>query len=479
MKKKLSRSKTALLSILLLFCLFFSGIKGFASTDSALSIQKLTVEYENTPLGIDVKAPHFGWQMSATAGERNLNQTAYQIVVKDLTGNLVWDTKKVSSSKSVGIEYAGSALKAATRYNWIVTVWDQKGASSSGSSWFETGLMNSDPALSAWNGATWIGGSNDDLVLYSSYLAIFDLKYKLTIEKGSTRASFIYGANDSRLMNKYLNIFQVENKKNESYIKIELDISAVDGTENGKAKLNIYRVGYKSTDSPATPLKTFEVQTKFIDNSNKNNEHLVSFSSKFGSISISLDGSSSFITAPAATSTQTPSPGVPQEVMRRIGGNASVVVNPAGSGGDVLCFGMLCDMGFSVDAGQKATFSEVVVSNNRFPNSTLFSENLSGTTSKSIYSAYAADANSGLAITDGKYILSGGNKGTLVIANPSRNSMPMLRSAFNADEKKIAGARLYVTSRGIYEVYLNGKKLGDDYYNPGLTQYNITPLYQN
>jgi len=350
MKKKLSRSKTALLSILLLFCLFFSGIKGFASTDSALSIQKLTVEYENTPLGIDVKAPHFGWQMSATAGERNLNQTAYQIVIKDWEGNQVWDTKKVSSSKSVGIEYAGSALKAATRYNWTVTVWDQKGASSLSSSWFETGLMNPDPALPAWDGATWIGGSSDDLVLYSPYLAIFNLKYKLAIEKGSTRASFIYGANDSRLMNKYLNIYQVENKKNESYIKIELDISAVDGTENGKAKLNIYRVGYKSTDSPATPLKTFEVQTKFIDNSNKNNEHEVSFSSKFGSISISLDGSSSFITVPSATSTQTPPPGVPVEVMRRIGGGASVVVNPAGSGGDVLCFGMLCDMGFSVDA---------------------------------------------------------------------------------------------------------------------------------
>ena len=288
-------------------------LSGFAN--AATVIENLEVEYTKTPLGIDVKAPRFSWQMTGSEGERNLNQTAYQIIVKDLAGNLMWDTKKVSDSKSLGITYAGSAIKATTRYNWTVTVWDQKGASSSNSSWFETGLMNPDPALSAWGGATWIGGSSDDLVLYAPYLAIFKLKYKQTIEKGSTRASFIYGANDSRLLDKYKNIYQVENRKNKSYIKIELDISAVDGTENGKAKLNIYRVGYKSTDSAATPIKTFEIQTKFIDNSNKNSEHIVSLSSKFGSISISLDGSSSFFAVPTATSSQTPPPGVPQEVM--------------------------------------------------------------------------------------------------------------------------------------------------------------------
>jgi len=466
-----NKLRTLLLKTLTLTVLVFS----FSLLANSATVKNLMVEYTQTPIGIDVNVPRFSWQMSATAGERNLNQTAYQIVVKDLTGNLVWDTKKVSSSKSVGIEYAGSALKAATRYNWIVTVWDQKGASSTGSSWFETGLMNPDPALSAWDGATWIGGSSDDLVLYSPYLAIFNLKYKLAIEKGSTRASFIYGANDSRLMNKYLNIYQVENKKNESYIKIELDIAAVDGTEEGKAKLNIYRAGYKDTDSPSVPVKTFEIQTKFIDNTNKNSEHTISFKSQFGNIVLSLDGNASFMVVPATTSTLTPPPGVPVEVMRRTGGGASVNLNPVGSGGNYIPFGMLCDMGFSVDAGQKATFSDVVVSNNRYPNSTLFSENLTGPAFKSIYSA---DANSGLAIANGKYSLTGGSNGAFVVANPSRNSVPMLRTKFNTNEKKIEGARLYVTARGIYEIYLNGKRVGDDYYNPGLTQYNITHLYQ-
>lgn len=54
----------------------------------------------------------------------------------------------------------------------------------------------------------------------------------------------------------------------------------------------------------------------------------------------------------------------------------------------------------------------------------------------------------------------------------------MLRTVFSSPDAEIVKARLYVTSRGIYEVYLNGKRVGDDYFNPGVTQYNKTHLYQ-
>jgi alpha-L-rhamnosidase len=56
--------------------------------------------------------------------------------------------------------------------------------------------------------------------------------------------------------------------------------------------------------------------------------------------------------------------------------------------------------------------------------------------------------------------------------------MPMWRTTFDVKGRKVTAARLYVTARGIYELYLNGKRVGEDYYNPGLTQYNITHLYQ-
>ena len=112
--------------------------------NAAAVVKNLRVEYRTTPLGIDVTQPRFSWQMATTAGERGYAQTAYQIEIKDPKGNVVWDTKRTDNSVSLGITYAGSPLKAATRYSWTVTVWNQAGAKITAGSWFETGLM--DPA---------------------------------------------------------------------------------------------------------------------------------------------------------------------------------------------------------------------------------------------------------------------------------------------------------------------------------------------
>jgi alpha-L-rhamnosidase len=178
---------------------------------AAVVVGNLQVEYRRTPIGIDVEQPRFSWQMNATKGERGYIQTAYRIVVKDAGGNVVWDTQRSKSAVSLGIKYAGSPLKAATRYYWTVAVWNQTGANATGTSWFETGLMNPDPKSAAWSGAQWIGGGDEELVLYSPYLAIFNVRYAQTIAPGSSRASFVYGANDSRLMDKNKNLYQVEN----------------------------------------------------------------------------------------------------------------------------------------------------------------------------------------------------------------------------------------------------------------------------
>ena len=234
--------------------------------------------------------------------------------------------------------------------------------------------MDPAPDSSAWGGAKWIGGGNEDLVLYSPYLAIFDVRYALAIAPGSTRASFVYGANDSRLMDKYKNIYQVENGKDQSYIKLELDISGVNGTPDGKARLHVYRAGYKDTDDPSRPLRTFDISTEVINDANKNAEHLIEFRSTFGQIAISIDGNASFTGAAA------PAPaGAGRGGFGGRGGGANTVnLNPMGSGGNYIPFGMLCDIGFSVGPGQNASFRDVTVRNNRLPNNVLFHEDLAG-----------------------------------------------------------------------------------------------------
>ncbi len=54
---------------------------------------------------------------------------------------------------------------------------------------------------------------------------------------------------------------------------------------------------------------------------------------------------------------------------------------------------------------------------------------------------------------------------------------PMLRRAFTA-KAGIVRARAYVTSHGLYELYLNGQRVGDQLFTPGWTSYNKRLQYQ-
>jgi alpha-L-rhamnosidase len=173
-----------------------------------------------------------------------------------------------------------------------VTVWTQAGAPLTANSWFETGLMDPSPSSAAWGGATWIGGGHDDLVLYSPYLAIFDVKYVLAIAPGSTRASLVYGANDSRLMDKFKNIYQLESGKDQSHSAgtRHLGLGELTGREGEAARLPRRLQGHRL---PSQPLKTFEIDGAVINDANKHGQP-IEFRSAFGRITLTIDGSTTF-----------------------------------------------------------------------------------------------------------------------------------------------------------------------------------------
>ena len=446
--------------------LFIVLVLNASHASATAMVQNLQVEYTNNPLGIDVKTPRFTWQMAASGTDRDISQSAFQLIVANPEGKVMWDTKKILNDKSLNIEYSGAPLQATTRYNWKVTVWDQEGKPATGSSWFETGLLNPDPKLSAWDGATWIGGGGNDLVLYSQYLSVFKIGYtlKLDQESGTTKAGFVFGANDPRLMDRYKNIFGVGGKKDESYIKLELNISKVDDSETGLAQLNVYRIGYHPDDKADKPLKTFNIPKSILNSGNKYQSHRIYCESVFGSANLFIDGND------VAHKLTTP------DIKENYPG---IFLNPVGQGGDFISFPMLADIGFSLEAGQKAGFSDVEVRNFRSPSNKLFAEDLNNSKIyEGVFSQFTKNTESGLKIAGQAYLLDGGKKGTMILADPGKNSMPLLRTTFNSEVKKIAKARLYVTARGIYEMYINGKRVGNDYFNPGLTQYNKTHLYQ-
>ena len=54
---------------------------------------------------------------------------------------------------------------------------------------------------------------------------------------------------------------------------------------------------------------------------------------------------------------------------------------------------------------------------------------------------------------------------------------PYLRKEFLLD-KPVKSARLYVTSKGLYEFYINGEKVGDQIFTPGYTSYKNRLQYQ-
>ncbi|MDD4515760.1 family 78 glycoside hydrolase catalytic domain [Massilibacteroides sp.] len=393
---------------------------------SGNKLSSLLVEYAEAPLGIDVDRPHFSWQM--VSSERGQAQTAYRIMVVDEAKQQVWDSGKVNSDISLNIEYEGEKLQPCTRYQWKLEVWNQDNKMLSSESWFETGLMN--PSIEAWEGAKWIGGGDEDLVLYPDYLPIFNINYTVLLDKESesTKAGFVFGANDPRLMDRDMNIYNLQNEENESYVEVELDIS---GMNSGKtAFLSIYRVGYAPNDKKDVPLERLAVPASIINNSNKYEAHTVYLKTMYSSTEFYIGG---------------------EDEANKIG---KVVINPIGNSWDYICFPLLCEIGFSMKPNQKATFSTVNVHNYRVPNNILYT------------------------MPDKSYPVNGADDGSFIVSDIRKKSMPMLRSVFSSKKTKVAKARLYITARGIYEAYLNGKRIGDDYFNPGLTQYNKHHLYQ-
>jgi len=60
---------------------------------------------------------------------------------------------------------------------------------------------------------------------------------------------------------------------------------------------------------------------------------------------------------------------------------------------------------------------------------------------------------------------------------PWDNHAPMFRKEFSV-AKDIRSARMYVSGLGLYEAYLNGKKVGDHHLDPAFTRYDKSILYE-
>ena len=128
-----------------------AGCAGMVGLGGKAAIVGLRVNHLVAPANVQAM-PSFSWKMECA--RQGARQSAYKLEVREDApdGAKVWDTGIVESGASVGIRYAGAALKEAHRYFWQVTVRDEKGewlAPTKG--FFETGLF-----AAGWNGSQWI-----------------------------------------------------------------------------------------------------------------------------------------------------------------------------------------------------------------------------------------------------------------------------------------------------------------------------------
>lgn len=80
--------------------------------------------------------------------------------------------------------------------------------------------------------------------------------------------------------------------------------------------------------------------------------------------------------------------------------------------------------------------------------------------------------------SDDSQIREEGDAGLVTWSPAEESGAPMLRKTIQT-RADLVSARLYTTARGIYEYYINGERLGKDYFNPGSTDYRFRIMYSS
>lgn len=174
-----------------------------------------------------------------------------------------------------------------------------------------------------------IGAPQEECPFYPDYLTVFKISYDVTLGHDS-KAAFIYGADDPRLMNPDRNIYNLQNGPAESFIAVELE---------APDSVRIYRSGYHPADFADRPAATFHVDSLNCDGRLNH----VEIRSNFGHTEIIING--------------------------RSAGN--IGINPIGNGGDYIAFPALAKCRVKIPEGSEAKISGITVSNLREPGNPL------------------------------------------------------------------------------------------------------------
>ncbi len=390
------------------------------------AVKKLQVEYLTNPVGIDARTPRFSWWLQSEL--RGVKQVAYQIVVaKDENYTReVWNSGKVNSCRSVHVSYEGPALSPSTRYYWKVAVWNNKTGkeTSAEKAYFETGLMDE-----GWSGAQWIQATNIPKNSKETPGSASSEKARMTLETDVTLTS----GNASVL-------FGVQNPGN----LFMWSVNTIDDKAQPLIRRHVYTDGRMQASD--TPIGQFFTKEDLLGK-----EWHLRIEAKDGTVKTFIN---------------------------------DVLVDTYQDKNGELKNGSI---GFRAFNGAEG-------------NETALYDNVSLT-------RYAKEGNGAATITlkedfekgnpqfDGGEVLSVNGNGKLRVASPSGDyrvfqsnaqGIPMFRKELKL-KKQIASARLYSSALGVYDLFINGERVGTpaedgsvtyDELKPGWTDYRKTVFYQ-
>lgn len=455
-----------------------------------VAVTGLEVNHLFDPMGIDDSEPVFCWGMDSNV--IGAKQRSYRIeVASDADfGDIVWDSGTVESDESTDIPYGGTgdaaALQPESDYWWRVTVVDHRGVEAvSEVSTFSTGLMNGE--MEAWDGAQWVGSTKTKLDAVSAQL--FDINTRFTINDGDN-ISFIFGADDPRFTSDFRNVYGASGGEN--FIRFELDLSGVTGdpaTTTGGV-VNVYRKGYHGTDdADGDPNVHPYKSVRLVDSStaavralftpaNKNQEHTLRIVGSSSGLTFTVDGVN---IAGFTADTMTMSPDRPGQTNNlNVTPNSTIDaegVHTFRTGNNFNTFPHLGSVGFSVrNVGDDVTLADYrMVDVGQSAKRVLFDS-----TTEADYSIFSGLPDSGIT-ANGNVIRVNPTAPEQLgpkYADPSYGAQTHVRSEFElAEDKEIAKARMYVTAQGGYEMFINGERMSDDYFNPGISTFAKTLHY--
>lgn len=202
---------------------------------SQVSIQSISIENQQNPIGIGVSHPRFSWKMSSI--NRNESQSAYAIQVLEGKKS-VWNSGKVVSSTSLFVPYAGEGLKSNTKYNCKIQVWNANGkASKEATTSFTTALLNQQDWKAKWISSGLPADTVNGRVPF--FANQFFIKKSVSSVRAFVTAKGAYEAqiNGSRVGDSYLNPGWTSYNKHLQYQVYDLTNQVKKGTNEIQVQL--------------------------------------------------------------------------------------------------------------------------------------------------------------------------------------------------------------------------------------------------